>query len=154
MHTHGHTWARSHTLCSLGFKLTLLLPWGAVRWGTNRRPQRSAQAEAMWYVETVGSVGTSLLHTTSSSFIPEKTERGRNWQLTMKSWQSISPWWCQLWDGHTVLLWVGVCFCVCMRKSKHAHGQPCEWFFRPSYLESFCFDHWRSLLFSLCFCLY
>lgn len=93
-HTHGHIWAHSHTLCSLGFKLTLSLPRGAVRRGTNRRPQRSAQAAAMWYVQAAGSEGGGRpAYTLHPLSYPRETERGRNWQLTMKSWLSISPWW-------------------------------------------------------------
>ena len=76
---------RIHTLCGLSFKLTLLLSWWAGRQGTNHRPKDSAQAEAMWYVETVGRMAMLLIYTTSSSFIPQKTERERNWQLTTKS---------------------------------------------------------------------
>lgn len=89
---HTHT-AHSHTVCGRGFKLlTLSLPRGAVRRGANHRPPRSTQAAAMWYVETVGSKGGDipLIQCTPPSFIPEKTERGRDWQLTMKSWQFIA----------------------------------------------------------------
>lgn len=117
MDAHGHTailsvvWLPSSRCCSHG-------EWWIE--GPITEPQRSAQAQAMWYVETAGSAETPPLSTTSSLFIPGKTERGRIWQLTMKSWQSISPWWCQIWAHGFVKGWcVFVRACIWERVRAH-----------------------------------
>lgn len=78
-------WAHGHILRRLGHQLTLSLTRGTVRWGTNHRAQRCAQATAMWNLQTVGSkAGDPLLTQYPPPDYPRETERGRKWHLTIK----------------------------------------------------------------------
>lgn len=78
-------WAHGHILRRLGLQLTLSLTRGTVRWGTNHRAQRCAQATAMWNLQTAGSkAGDPLLTQYPPPDYPRETERGRKWHLTIK----------------------------------------------------------------------
>lgn len=104
-HTHAWTWARSHTLCSLGFKLTLSLLRGAVRRGTNRRPQRSAQAAAMWSVETVGSQGGEALHIHNTFLSHPRGDRKRK----------------KLAINHEIFSYPSISLCRCPGSARRCH---------------------------------
>lgn len=54
---YSFSWVPRHIICGLDFQLTLSLTRGAVQRGTNHRPPLSAQAIAMWNLQTVGNKG-------------------------------------------------------------------------------------------------
>lgn len=77
-------WARNHIIYSLDFKLTLPLTRGAVSWGTNHRPQKSAQARAMWNSQTLGNKGEA--HPLLSRFTQSpKDWKGSDLEITHKT---------------------------------------------------------------------
>ena len=90
---HHHTFRDSSLCRGCVAKLTLSPTREAVRRGTNHKPQLSAQAAAMWYLQTVGSRGGDPPAFATPSLIPQCDREGKEVGWTMRSWLPISIWW-------------------------------------------------------------
>lgn len=126
MDTHGHTailsvvWLPSSRCCSHG-------EWWIE--GPIAEPQRSAQAQAMWYVETAGSTETHNI----LPFHPREDRKRKDLAInheitTVHLSMMVSNLGTRFCEGL-----VCVCARVYMRKSESAHGEPCEWICQPAY---------------------